>query len=86
MAETLSAGRIAIEHVLLIAKLAADVQEKAFTHCFDGFYPANNSDRSLVPAGRLQTWIESTMSIEGNGGRDRDRTGDPCLQSRRGKH
>jgi hypothetical protein len=35
VAEAFSAGHIAIEHALLIAKLAADVQEKAFTHCFD---------------------------------------------------
>jgi ParB family transcriptional regulator, chromosome partitioning protein len=34
VAEAFSAGHIAIEHALPIAKLAADLQEKAFTHCF----------------------------------------------------
>jgi hypothetical protein len=56
VAEAFTAGHIGIEHALLIAKLAADVQEKAFTHCFDGFYAANDSDRSLVLASRLQAW------------------------------
>jgi len=63
VAEAFSAGHIAIEHALLIAKLAADVQEKAFTHCFDGFYAANDSDRSLVPASRLQAWIEHNVYL-----------------------
>jgi len=63
VAEAFSAGHIAIEHALLIAKLAADVQEKAFTHCFDGFYAANDSDRSLFPASRLQTWIEHNVYL-----------------------
>jgi hypothetical protein len=39
------------------------MQEKAFTHCFDGFYAANDSDRSLVPASRLQTWIEHNVYL-----------------------
>jgi ParB family chromosome partitioning protein len=63
VAEAFTAGHIAIEHALLIAKLAADVQEKAFAHCFDGFYAANDSDRSLVPASRLQTWIEHNVYL-----------------------
>jgi len=63
VAEAFSAGHIAIEHALLIAKLAADVQESAFRHCFDGFYAANDSDRSLVPAIRLQTWIEHNVYL-----------------------
>src|SRR5229473_7354485 len=54
VADAFTAGHIGIEHVLLIAKLAADVQEKAFTHCFDGFYAANDTERSLVPISRLQ--------------------------------
>jgi ParB family chromosome partitioning protein len=63
VADAFTAGHIGIEHALLIAKLAADVQEKAFTHCFDGFYAANDSDRSLVPASRLQTWIEHNVYL-----------------------
>jgi ParB family chromosome partitioning protein len=63
VAEAFSAGHIGIEHALLIAKLAADVQEKAFTHCFDGFYAAIDSDRSLVPASRLQAWIEHNVYL-----------------------
>jgi ParB family chromosome partitioning protein len=63
VAEAFSAGHIAIEHALLIAKLGADVQEKAFAHCFDGFYAANDSDRSLVPASRLQAWIEHNVYL-----------------------
>jgi len=39
------------------------VQEKAFAHCFDGFYAANDSDRSLVPASRLQAWIEHNVYL-----------------------
>jgi ParB family transcriptional regulator, chromosome partitioning protein len=63
VAEAFTAGHIGIEHALLIAKLAADVQEKAFTHCFDGFYVANDSDRSLVPASHLQAWIEHNVYL-----------------------
>jgi len=63
VADAFTAGHIGIEHALLIAKLAADVQENAFTHCFDGFYAANDSDRSLVPASRLQTWIEHNVYL-----------------------
>src|ERR1700730_7822273 len=63
VADAFTTGHIGIEHALLIAKLAPDVQEKAFTHCFDGFYAANDSDRSLVPASRLQTWIEHNVYL-----------------------
>jgi ParB family transcriptional regulator, chromosome partitioning protein len=63
VAEAFTAGHIGIEHALLIAKLAAEVQEKALTQCFDGFYAANDSDRSLVPASRLQAWIEHNVYL-----------------------
>jgi ParB family chromosome partitioning protein len=63
VAEAFAAGHIGIEHALLIAKLAADVQEKAFTHCFDGFYAGDDSDRNLVPASRLQAWIEHNVYL-----------------------
>lgn len=53
VAEAFTAGRIGIEHALLIAKLAADVQETALAHCSDGYYAANDKDRSLVPVSRL---------------------------------
>jgi ParB family transcriptional regulator, chromosome partitioning protein len=63
VAEAFTAGRIGIEHALLIAKLAADVQEKALTHCFDGYYAANDDERSLVPVSRLQAWIEHNVYL-----------------------
>jgi ParB family transcriptional regulator, chromosome partitioning protein len=63
VAEAFTAGHTGIEHALLIAKLAADLQEKAFTHCFDCFYVANDSDCSLVPAGQLQAWIEHNVYL-----------------------
>ena len=34
VADAFTAGHIGVEHALLIAKLAADVQEKALAHCF----------------------------------------------------
>ena len=49
VAEAFTTGHIGIEHALLIAKLAADVQETALAHCFDGYYAANDNERSLVP-------------------------------------
>ena len=63
VAEAFTAGHIGIEHALLIAKLGADVQEKAFTHCFDGYYAANDSERSVVPASRLQAWIAQNIFL-----------------------
>jgi ParB family chromosome partitioning protein len=63
VAEAFTAGHIGIEHALLIAKLAADVQETALTQCFDGYYAANDSERSLVPASRLQAWIEQNVYL-----------------------
>ena len=63
VAEAFTAGHIGIEHALLIAKLAADVQEKALTHCFDGYYAANDDERSLVPVSRLQAWIEQNVYL-----------------------
>ena len=63
VAEAFTAGHIGIEHALLIAKLAADVQETTLTHCFDGYYAANDNERSLVPASRLQAWIEQNVYL-----------------------
>jgi ParB family chromosome partitioning protein len=63
VADAFTAGHIGIEHALLIAKLAADVQEKALAHCFDGYYTANDSERSLVPVGRLQAWIAQNIYL-----------------------
>lgn len=57
------AGHIGVEHALLIAKLAADVQETTLKHCFDGYYAANDNERSLVPASRLQAWIEQNVYL-----------------------
>jgi ParB family transcriptional regulator, chromosome partitioning protein len=56
-------GHIGLGHALLIAKLAADVQKKALTHCFDGYYGANDAERSLVPASRLQAWIAQNIYL-----------------------
>ena len=50
VAEAFTAGYIGIEHALLIAKLGADVQEKALQHCFDGYYAAN--DERTQPCAR----------------------------------
>jgi len=63
VAGAFTAGHIGIEHALLIAKLGADVQEKALAHCFDGYYAANDSERSLVPANRLQAWIAQNVYL-----------------------
>jgi ParB family transcriptional regulator, chromosome partitioning protein len=63
VAEAFTAGCIGVEHALLIAKLAADVQEKALTHCFDGYYAANDAERSVVPVSRLQAWIEHNVYL-----------------------
>jgi len=63
VAEAFTAGYIGIEHALLIAKLGADVQEKALTHCFDGYYAANDAERSLVPISRLQAWIAQNIYL-----------------------
>jgi len=38
------------------------MQEKALAHCFDGYFAANDAERSLVPASRLQAWIEQTCT------------------------
>jgi ParB family chromosome partitioning protein len=62
-ADALTAGHIGVEHALLIAKLAPDMQEKALAHCFDGYFAGNDSERSLVPASRLQAWIEQNVYL-----------------------
>jgi ParB family chromosome partitioning protein len=62
-ADAFTAGHIGVEHALLIAKLAPDMQEKALAHCFDGYFAANDSERSLVPASRLQAWIEQNVYL-----------------------
>jgi ParB family chromosome partitioning protein len=66
VADAFTAGHIGIEHALLIAKLGTDVQEKALSHCFDGYYAANDSERSLVPASRLQAWIAQNIYLSLN--------------------
>jgi ParB family chromosome partitioning protein len=38
------------------------MQEKALAHCFDGYFAANDAERSLVPA-RLQAWIEQNVYL-----------------------
>ena len=48
---------------MLIAKLAPEMQEKALAHCFDGYFAANDAERSLVPASRLQAWIEQNVYL-----------------------
>src|ERR1700733_5887211 len=63
VADAFTAGRIGIEHALLIAKLGADVQEEALRHCYDGYYAANDAERSLVPVSRLQAWIEQNVYL-----------------------
>src|ERR1700721_1454870 len=63
VADAFTAGRIGIEHALLVAKLGANVQEEALRHCFDGYYAANDAERSLVPVSRLQAWIEQNVYL-----------------------
>ena len=55
--------QIGIEHALLIARLASDVQEEALARCFDGYFTADNSERALVPVSRLQEWIERNVYL-----------------------
>src|SRR3984957_5020888 len=62
-ADAFTSGHIGVEHALLIAKLAPEMQEKALAHCFDGYFAANESERSLVPASRLQAWIEQNVYL-----------------------
>jgi ParB family chromosome partitioning protein len=63
VADAFTAGHIGIEHALLIAKLATDVQEKALAHCFDGYYAVNDTERSLVPVSRLQAWVKQNVYL-----------------------
>jgi ParB family chromosome partitioning protein len=63
VAEAFNAGHIGVEHALLIAKLAVGVQDKALAHCFDGYYAANDTERSLVPISRLQVWITQNIYL-----------------------
>jgi ParB family transcriptional regulator, chromosome partitioning protein len=63
VADAFTAGHIGTEHALLIAKLGAEAQEKAFVHCFDGYYAANDSERSLVPVSRLRAWIAQNIYL-----------------------
>jgi ParB family chromosome partitioning protein len=63
VANAFVAGHIGLAHALLIAKLAPDVQEKALAHCFDGYYAANDAERSLVPVSRLQAWIAQNIYL-----------------------
>jgi ParB family chromosome partitioning protein len=63
VANAFVAGHIGLGHALLIAKLSADVQEKALAHCFDGYYAPNDADRSLVPVSRLQAWIAQNIYL-----------------------
>jgi ParB family chromosome partitioning protein len=63
VAAAFRAGHIGIEHALLIAKLGAEVQEEALRRCFDGYYAANDAERSLIPVSRLQVWIEQNVYL-----------------------
>src|ERR1700726_2732843 len=62
-ADAFTAGHIGVEHALLIAKLAPEMQEKTLSHSFDGYFAENDSERSLVPASRLQAWIEQNVYL-----------------------
>jgi ParB family chromosome partitioning protein len=63
VAAAFTAKHIGIEHALLLAKLSANSQEKALAHCFDGYFAGNDEERSLVPVGRLQAWIEHNVYL-----------------------
>jgi hypothetical protein len=61
VADAFTAGHIGVEHALLIAKLVPDMQEKALAHCFDGYFAANDAERSLVSSKQfLLGCVEST--------------------------
>jgi ParB family chromosome partitioning protein len=62
-ADAFLAGHIGVEHAQLIAKLAPDVQEEALRHCFDGYYAADETERSLVLVSRVQAWIEHNIYL-----------------------
>jgi len=62
-ADAFLAGQIGVEHAQLIAKLAPDLQEEALRRCFDGYYGADEKERSLVPVSRLQAWIEHNIYL-----------------------
>jgi len=62
-ADAFVAGQIGVEHALQIAKLTPDVQEDALRHCFDGYYGADDKERSLVPVSRLQAWIAHNIYL-----------------------
>jgi ParB family chromosome partitioning protein len=63
VADAFTAGQIGVEHALLISKLAPEAQEQALPRCFDGYYAADDRERSLVPVSRLQTWIEHNVYL-----------------------
>lgn len=62
-ADAFLAGQIGVEHAQLIAKLAPEIQEEALRRCFDGYYGADDKERSLVPVSRLQAWIEHNVYL-----------------------
>lgn len=62
-ADAFTAGRIGLEHALIIAKLTPDMQERALDHCFDGYGAGDDSNRSLVPVSRLQEWITRNIYL-----------------------
>src|SRR6185437_3089599 len=62
-ADAFLAGYIGVEHAQLIAKLAPEMQEEALRRCFDGYYGADDKERSLVPVSRLQAWIGQNVYL-----------------------
>ncbi len=62
-ADAFIAGHMGVEHAQLIAKLAPEMQEEALRRCFDGYYGADDKERSLVPVSRLQAWIEHNVYL-----------------------
>ena len=63
VADAFARGTTGVAHAQLIAKLVPDVQEKALARCFDGYFAADNSERSLVPVRRLQAWIAQNLYL-----------------------
>jgi len=63
VADAFLTGQIGVEHSQLIAKLAPEMQEEALRRCFDGYYAADDKERSLVPVSRLQAWIEHNVYL-----------------------
>ncbi len=61
-ADALLAGHIGVEHALLIAKLAPEIQEKALAHCFDGYFAATTRNGASYPRADCRRGLSKTYT------------------------